>query len=424
MTLNLSGCFNLKKIPQFVGNMKCLQEPFLDCIAIMELPSSIEGLIGLTSLTLRDCKNLMCLPSTICNLKSLESLDLSWCSTFEYLPENLGNVKGLKKLDLSGIAIKELPSTIEGLISLTLLTLKDCENLACLPSTISSLKSLKSLDLSRCSKLDNLPENLGSVVGLKELKLSGTSIKELPSSIERLTSLTLLTLRDCKNLVCLPNAIWSLKMGDSLDLVGCTKIDKLPENLGNIEGLEKLDLSGTGIKEFPSSIECLTSLTKLTLRDCKVLVCLPNAVWGLKLVNSLDLAGCTKFENLLENLGNVEGLEKLDLSGTAIKKLPSSIEHLTNLTKLTLSDCKNLVCLPNAIWSLKLGNSLDLSGCSKFDNLTENLGNVEGLEKLDLSGAAIKELPSSIEHLTSLTLLTLKDCKNLMHLPNNIWNLK
>nr|POE93807.1 putative disease resistance protein [Quercus suber] len=272
--------------------------------------------------------------------------------------------------------------------------------------------------------MDNLPENLGSVVGLKELKLSGTSIKELPSSIERLTSLTLLTLRDCKNLVCLPNTIWSVKMGDSLDLAGCTIIDKLPKNLGNIEGLEKLDLSGIGIKEFPSSIERLTSLTNLTLRDCKNLVCLPNAVWGLKLVNSLDLAGCTKFENLPENLGNVEGLEKLHLSGTVIKELPSSIEHLTNLTKLTLSNCKNLVCLPNAIWSLKLGNSLDLSGCSKFDNLPENLGNVEGLEKLDLSGTAIKELPSSIEHLTNLTLLTLKDCKNLMHLPNNIWNLK
>ena len=56
------------------------------------------------------------------------------------------------------------------------------------------------------------------------------------------------------------------------------------------------------------------------------------------------------------------------------------------------------MCLPNTIFSLKLGNSLDLVGCSKFDNLPENLGNAEGLEKLDLSGIAIKELPSSIEH--------------------------
>ena len=43
---------------------------------------------------------------------------------FEYLPKNLGNVEGLKKLDLSG-TIEELPSSIEGLINLTLLTLAD-----------------------------------------------------------------------------------------------------------------------------------------------------------------------------------------------------------------------------------------------------------------------------------------------------------
>ena len=243
MTLNLFGCSNLRKLPQFVGNMECLQKLFLDSTAIMKLPLLVGGLIGLTSLTLSDCKNLWRLPNTICNLKSLESLDLSWCSTFEYLPKNLENVEGLKKLDLSGTAIEELPLSIEGLVNLTLLTLTDCEKLMYLPTTISSLKSLESLELFGCSEFEYLLENLGSVVGLKELKLSGTSIKDLPSSIEHLTNLTLLTLRDCKNLVCLPNTFWCLKLGNSLDLAGCTKIEKFPENLGNVEGLEKLDLS-------------------------------------------------------------------------------------------------------------------------------------------------------------------------------------
>ncbi|XP_050242462.1 disease resistance protein RUN1-like [Quercus robur] len=248
VTLNLSGCSNLKKLPQFVGNLKCLQKLFLDIIAIMKLPSSVGGLISLTSLTLSDCKNLWRLPNTIFNLKSLESLDLSWCSTFEYLPKNLGNVEGLKTLDLSGIAIEELPLPIEGLVNLTLLTLVNCEKLVYLPSAISSLKSLESLELSGCLEFEYLPENLGSVIGLKELKLSGTSIKDLTSSIEHLTNLTLLTLRDCKNLVCLPNTFWCLKLGNSLDLAGCTKIEKLPGNLGNVEGLEKLDFEWNSYK--------------------------------------------------------------------------------------------------------------------------------------------------------------------------------
>ena len=104
--LELSGCINVKKIPKFVGNMKYLQHLSLNCIAIRELPSSVERLVGLTSLTLKACKNLERLPSTICSLKLLIELDLSGCSKFDNLPEDLGNAKSLKVLNLNGKAIK------------------------------------------------------------------------------------------------------------------------------------------------------------------------------------------------------------------------------------------------------------------------------------------------------------------------------
>ena len=86
---------------------------------IKELPSSIDGLIALTLLTLQDCKNLVCRPSSTCNLKLLECLDLFGCSNYENLPENLGNLKGLKELYLCETAINELPSSIDGLTALT-----------------------------------------------------------------------------------------------------------------------------------------------------------------------------------------------------------------------------------------------------------------------------------------------------------------
>ena len=122
---------------------------------IKELPSSIEGLVALTFFTLNDCKNRVFLPCTICNLELLEYLDISGCSNFDKLPGNLGNLKGLDELYFSVINIKVLPSSIEGLMALTLLTLKDCKNLVCLPSTICCLKLLECLDLSRCSNCDN-----------------------------------------------------------------------------------------------------------------------------------------------------------------------------------------------------------------------------------------------------------------------------
>ena len=92
--------------------------------------------MALALLTLKVCKNLVCLPNAICNLKLLESIGISRCSNSDNLPENRGNLNGLKKLYFSGTTIKELPSSIEGLTALTLLTLKDCKNLGCLTGTI------------------------------------------------------------------------------------------------------------------------------------------------------------------------------------------------------------------------------------------------------------------------------------------------
>ncbi|KAK4580835.1 hypothetical protein RGQ29_024473, partial [Quercus rubra] len=422
--LDLYGCSNFDNLPENLGNLKGLYELGLSGTAIKEFPSSIEGLMTLNLLNLKDCKNLVCLPNTICSLSSLRRLYLCGCSNFDNLPENLGNLKGLCELYLSGTAIKELPSSIEGLMTLNLLNLKDCKNLVCLPNTICSLSSLRRLYLCGCSNFDNLPENLGNLKGLYELDLSGTAIKEFPSSIEGLMTLNLLNLKDCKNLVCLPNTICSLSSLRRLNLCGCSNFDNLPENLGNLKGLCELDLSGTAIKEFPSSIEGLTSLISLTLLYCKKLVCLPNTTCGFKFHGALDLSTCSRFKNLPENPWIIEGLGMLDLSGTAIKEFPSSIGCLTNLTALTLRYCINLVHLPSTICSLNSLECLDLCGCWNFDNLPENLGNLKGLCELNLSGTAIKEFPSSIEGLTSLISLTLLYCNRLVCLPNTTCGFK
>uniref|UniRef100_A0A2N9FV84 TIR domain-containing protein n=1 Tax=Fagus sylvatica TaxID=28930 RepID=A0A2N9FV84_FAGSY len=262
-TLYLNGCSNVKKIPEFVGNMECLQDLSLDGAAITELPSSVECLTGLRFLNLRYCKNLVCLPSTICNLKSLEDLNLYGCSKLDELPENLGILESLFKLDLSETAIKELPSSIGHLNSLTKLNLSYCKDLLCLPSTICNLKSLEYLYLSGCSKLDDLPENLGILEGLGILDLSGTAIKELPSSIGHLTRLTYLRIEECKDLLCLPSTICNLKSLWDLDLCGCSKLENLPENIGNVKGLKTLKCSGTTIKNVPSSIVLLEKLYEL-----------------------------------------------------------------------------------------------------------------------------------------------------------------
>ena len=67
---------------------------------------------------------------------------------------------------------------------------------------------------------------------------------------------------------------------------------------------------------------------------------LPSTICCLKLLYSFDLSGCSKFDSLLEILGNVEGLEFLDLCGTSIKEVPSSIVLLKNLKELLVHGLK------------------------------------------------------------------------------------
>ena len=413
------------------------------------------------------CKSsfLVCLPSTICSLKSLKYLDLSGCLKIESLPEKLGNVEGLKEFHLSKTAIKELPSSIEGWTSLTLLTLKECKNLVCLPSTICSLKSLECLDLFGCLNFDNLPDNLGNVKSLKRLNLSGTAIKELPSSIACLVNLTSLTILDCNKLVCLLNTTCGFETCGSINLLACLGIKILPKNLWMIECLWMLDLSRTVIEELPSLIECLTNLTLLTLRYCINLVHLPSTICSLKLLNSLDLFGCLKFDTLPENIGNMEGLEVLDLGWTSIKELPSSSVLQKNLKQLhirgwKLSEFYSLpaspecmeplwislfylptsptterILLPSFIYSslqaspAPVGLSLpSLSGLQSLmylclshcdlSSIPNDIGCLSSLLVLDLSGNNFVSLPESMSQFPNLQILYLEGCKSLQSLEN------
>ena len=239
-------------------------------------------------------------------------------------------------------SLRELHPSVAILKKLLVLNLGECKNLSCLPRNFE-MDSLTTLDLSYCSKLKKIPEFVGNMERLQSLILNFTPIMELPSSIGSLIGLTSLILNGCKNLVCLPSTICSLNSLERLDLGGCSNIDNLPENLGNLKGLKFLDLSGTSIKELPSSIERLTSLISLTLFNCKKLVCLPNTTCGFKFYGVLNLSTCSGFKNFPENLWMIEDVKELDLSTTAIERLPSSIERLTSLTSLTLKNCKNLV---------------------------------------------------------------------------------
>ena len=93
----------------------------------------------------------------------------------------------------------------------------------------NEIQSLTVLDLDYCYKFSSFPKFTGIMKILSELKLCLTAIKKVePTSIKCLTALTLLNLRFCKNLECLPSNMDNLRSLETLDLYGCSNLKSLP----------------------------------------------------------------------------------------------------------------------------------------------------------------------------------------------------
>ena len=76
------------------------------------------------------------------------------------------------------------------------------------------------------------------------------NLPEVHSSITIHKKFTLLNLKGCKNLNCLPSKI-EMESLEIFILSGCSKIKRIPEFMGNIERLHILHLDGTSITNFP-----------------------------------------------------------------------------------------------------------------------------------------------------------------------------
>ncbi|KAM7461536.1 hypothetical protein LguiA_029657 [Lonicera macranthoides] len=191
-----------------------------------------------------------------------------------------------------------------------------------------------------------------------------------------------------------------------------------------MEKLKYIDLSHSQKLINTPDFTWTPNLETLILRGCKSLVEVHRSVGFLKRLECLDLSNCHKIKKFPEIFVIMEHLSEVDLEQTAIRELPSSIEHLPNLALLRLTSCQNLANLPSTICKLKRLKELDIWNCLKFDKLPEDMGYLESLEELHLRTAAIKEVPSSIEHLSRLVSLSLIACKNLLSLPSAICKLK
>ncbi|GMY08048.1 TMV resistance protein N-like, partial [Fagus crenata] len=345
----------------------------------------------------------------------------------------------LRYLGWSGCPLKSLPLSFQSneLIELCM----RYSNIERLWKGTKSFEKLKFIHLDSSHKLIETPD-LTKVPNLEELVLEDCiNLSKVHSSIGVHKKLKVLNLEGCENLKSLPSK-FVMESLEILILSRCAKLKNIPEFGGNMKRVCKLYLDGSGITKLPASIENLTGLVSLKLNDCKNLVCLPSTIFNLKLLKVVNISRCSKFERLPEILGNAESVEELDVSGTALRHIPSSIGLLKNLKRLSLEGCKGLSSSNKSWYELipffskpvssdPVGLSPLLGLCSltklilRYCNLKaipNDIGRLFSLEYFSLDGNKLVCLPESIGQLTQLESLHLYR-NNLKCLPESIGQL-
>ncbi|KAL2326493.1 hypothetical protein Fmac_025551 [Flemingia macrophylla] len=179
------------------------------------------------------------------------------------------------------------------------------------------------------------------------------------------------------------------------------KFRKLWDGVQNLENLKVIDLKGSFYLNDIPDLSKATKLERVILAECH---CLTQLIISNSTLKFLDLSECSQIESL-----NVHSkyLSQLNLVGcSSLTKISVASDELT---ELILDGMGNLESLNVNTRSLE---ELKLHGCSSLKEISVAS---EEITILDLSSTPITSL--SISSLPKLTYLDLRNCGNLVSLP-------
>ncbi|KAJ8528537.1 hypothetical protein K7X08_022229 [Anisodus acutangulus] len=222
----------------------------------------------------------------------------------------------------------------------------------------------------------------------------------------------------------------------------CEELKKSPELVG-LNSLEELSFGYcSNLMGLDSTIGDLKRLRILDVSDCGNLQKLPRRICELKSLEMLYLGRCSKLEELPDDLGKLEGLKQLNAVATAIKRVPSSVEHLKKLEGLLLShdflfkrqfkfsdifrtwlqqperSLSQGGYLPSSFSSLSALKVLQIENCNlSEDDIPFSLAGLSSLQSLCFRKNKFHAIPFNLSDLSSLKYLNLSECPNLKTIP-------
>ncbi|CAH1438744.1 unnamed protein product [Lactuca virosa] len=287
--------------------------------------------------------------------------------------------------------------------SLTHLNISRCRFTGEISSEISFPPNLVSLDLSGNNGLQMQP------YVLKSMLRNYTHLRELLISELNILGWVLPTYLDLKS---------SLK---SLDLSYTGLRGKLPDNILNLQYLEKLHLRGNSFVTGPIpkvNMSINVPLKWLHLSFTNLSGEIPDSIGHLKSLNHLGLSSCGLVGSLPKSLVNLRNLTTLNVEGNMLKgTLPSSLFTLPLLENLYLGNNMFTGGLPSELFKCRSLKRLSLDNNQLHGEINGGSTSPSFIQLINLTHLGLSsnnftglwELEVLLSSLPNLQLLMLSD---------------
>lgn len=410
---------------------------------LCQLTFDLVGVFRITSLTtLALSRNSISdLPQPLSNLVNLMKLDLSH-NSITSIPGWFSSLNNLNEVDLRSNKLIKIHPAFGSSITMRRLYLEDNPNLIDPPKSLAKnfgylgkyvrgiyqgwtaaklvlndlqidvfqpmmqfLSHIQVLDLTR-NIVQYLPENVSDLQSLKTLVLAHNRLITLPNVFNKLTALEMLSV-DHNPLVSLP---FSVGGAVSLQNISCNFMPRLicppfevsskssslviiyMEKLFNVESgsVIKLDLSGYGMRRWPSETSFLPKLVKLFVNNSKISSIVQNVtqLTNLQVLHAKD----NQIQELPAFVLGMQCLTDLDLTMNGIPEIPGIQNSALKLFKVSAN---NISSLPAAMDLWTSLTDLRIAG-NAFQNIPDTIFVLSGLMHIDIGGNAFNYLPEEL----------------------------
>jgi Leucine-rich repeat (LRR) protein len=193
------------------------------------------------------------IPDSVFLFVNLEKLSLKG-NQIRFVPDEIGQLKNLNWLELKDNQIDSISAEISQLQKLERLNLYHNE-LKQLPLGMKTMDSLKVLNISRNPISEEALKFVFSLDQLKELNLSKLRLQKLPEEIGNLVDLEFLSLF-CNQIDSLPSSISNLQKLEVFNAGNNPRIF-VPENFSELKNMKRMYWVGNQWKQLPKAIESM-----------------------------------------------------------------------------------------------------------------------------------------------------------------------